>query len=612
MPETAESSSARSLSEALRLTLRLVWTESDGFARSRLLLSLFLLAILSLVGASLPVLFKLIIDTFSGSADYAISAMTLVVAYILSQLVFHGVSDIRLFVHGVAGQRLNRAISSRLFEHIARLPLRFHAERRTGAVGEMIAQGLTGCQTLLQHLAFTFLPVFVELLAIVLVLVHFGHPKYLVILGCAAAAYGFIFWYGAVSVVGPSREITNAHLDAQALMTDSLLNSEAIKHFSAESRIASQYDRAVGRRELAWRRLLKVRTANGLIATAVLVASLGGALMLAGREVLAGTMTIGDFVLIAGYVSRLLDPLEAIGVAVREVSQSSVYVQRMLDLMNERTEASLPASSAKALVVTGEVVFDRVSLEYAPGRPVLKAVSFRIAPGSTLGVVGTSGAGKSSLVRLLLRLYEPTEGQVLLDGLSTSRIPLSQLRNAIALVPQDTILLDDTIANNIAFGRSDASRGEIEAAARLAHLDQYISSLPKGLETRVGERGVKLSGGERQRVSIARAALKKARIFVFDEATSSLDSAMEADILRSLAEVALGCTTIVIAHRLSTVVDADEIIVLTRGEIVERGNHADLMQKGGTYAALWRAQERKKRRARPLTGAGPESLDLIA
>jgi ATP-binding cassette, subfamily B, heavy metal transporter len=327
-----------------------------------------------------------------------------------------------------------------------------------------------------------------------------------------------------------------------------------------------------------------------LVAT-IFALSLGGSLYLAASNVMSGTMTVGAFILVNAYVIRLAQPLEMLGFAIHDVAQGLAFLQGLLDLLQEARESDAPTPTSFRPSLQSQLSFEAVSFGYRDGEPVLKDVSFDVKPGSTVAFVGASGSGKTSIIRLLFRLYEPRRGRILLDGTPIANLPLSLLRQAIAVVPQDTVLFHDTIANNIAFGRHGASRADVEEAGRIANLDGFISTLPDGYDTVVGERGLKLSGGERQRVAIARAALKRPRIYVFDEATSSLDTRTEREILRNLRDVAARCTTLVIAHRLSTIVHADEILVLDKGAIVERGKHEDLLVHDGIYSMLWRAQQ---------------------
>lgn len=373
-------------------------------------------------------------------------------------------------------------------------------------------------------------------------------------------------------------------------MTDSILNYETVKYFTAESIVQEKVSQALSRTEIEWVGFYRQYAASGVGVATIFATFLAINVLYAAHEVQAARMTVGDFVLVNTYMLQVVRPVEMLGYAMQGLAQGVAMLDKMLALFREtpelqRTDDRLPLGGS------GKLEFDAVSLSYRSNRSVLKCVSFRVPAGKTLGVVGASGSGKSTLVRLLMRLFEPDAGRILVDGVPISELSLPKLRQSIAVVPQDTVLFDDTIAYNIAFGRAGSTFEEIAAAARLAHLHDFIMSLPEQYDTRVGERGVKLSGGERQRVSIARATIKRPRIYVFDEATSSLDSHTEREILRNLQEVARDSTTLVIAHRLSTVVQADEIVVLDGGVIVEQGTHMALLRQKGRYAALWAAQQ---------------------
>jgi ABC-type transport system involved in Fe-S cluster assembly fused permease/ATPase subunit len=585
-------SNPRTITQALTATFKLIWKEADAFSRRQLAYSFLLLLTASLLGALYPVIYKVTIDTLSGQAapTTLIAPGLLVAGLVLCNYTLGLSMGLRQLVHGLGVQRLNRRISNELFGHIVRLPLRFHLDRKTGAIGETINQGLNGCQIILQHAVFTFLPVTIEFIAIIIVLVHFEHSAYLIILGAAALLYGYAFARAAQQIADPSRKVSDAHVEAYSTLTDSLLNYETVKYFRAEPKICSRYDDRLADQEKAWRRVLRLKAGQSAALNTIFAASMASSLGYAGYEVVHGTMTIGDFVLINTYVSRLIQPLEALGLAARDVSQALAYLERMLNIFKEQQESDPPALDADAPRRAGSIAFENVTFSYKPDRSTLTDVSFNVPPGRTLGIVGSSGSGKTSIIRLLFRLYEIDSGQIVLDGTPISRMPLTDLRSSIAVVPQDTVLFNDTIGNNIAFGKQGATRSEIEEAAKLAHLDTFIRSLPEGYDTPVGERGLKLSGGEKQRVAIARAALKRPLIYVFDEATSSLDSRTEREILQNLIDVAKTSTTVVIAHRLSTVAHADEIVVLDKGAIIERGTHDGLVTAGGAYAALWRAQ----------------------
>ena len=578
---------------SLREALKLLWSESDTYIKRRVGGAFALVISYSMITALAPIAFAYLVDTFGKAAqpqNYWLPAM-LLGAYVLSEFLVRALSAVRDLLHGRGEQRLYRYLSRRLFSHIVHLPLKFHLERKTGAMGETLTQGLNGYQMLVQHLIYTILPSIVEFATIVVVLFAFGHPLYLVIYAAAAVSYAFAFARGAAAVTEPARVASAAHVEAHAVLTDSLLNYEAVKYFDAENAVYDKYDTALASTESAWGQFFRRRTSNTLLVGLIFAISLAAALGFAGSEVVRGTMTIGEFVLINSYMLRITVPLEMLGYAVRDVSQGLAFLQKMLELFREQPELDVAAGTSRQGVARGELVFDHVSFSYRSDRSVLRDVSFSVPAGRTVAIVGMSGSGKSSLIRLLFRLCEPDRGQIRLDGVSISEMPLSELRRSIAVVPQDMVLFNDTIGNNIAFGRWGSSRESVERAAHLAHLQGFIASLPEGYDTMVGERGLKLSGGERQRIAIARAAVKQPRIFVFDEATSSLDTRTEREILRNLMEVSQGCTTLAIAHRLSTIVNADEIVVLESGTIVERGTHNALLQANGAYAALWRVQQ---------------------
>lgn len=580
----------------LREALELIWSVADAYAKRRLLLALALVAAGALLAALTPLALKMVIDEFSHAGTPSggnLTSLTLVLLYIAGQYLWRCSTELRMMLHGHADQRLRRRIGSRLFEHLIRMPLRFHLERKAGAMGETAEQGLRGYQMLLQHVVYTILPVTVELGVVAIVLVRAGHPFYLIILGISGIAYVAAFHRWANVIHEPSAGLSKTHIDAHALLTDSLINAETVKYFDAEAAISQRYDSALGQTESAWRQFFSSYATNGIIIATIFAASLGVSLLFALRDVERGAMTIGDFVLVNAYVVRLVQPLEMLGFAVRDVAQGLAFLRSMLTLFREKSEVDGGSATRRnaAEPSRGELIFRDVSFGYREERIVLKSVTFTVCAGKTAAIVGVSGSGKSSLIRLLFRLYEPDSGSILLDGVPIGEMRLSEVRRAIAVVPQDTVLFHDTLAANVGFGRFGASRYEIEEAARIANLHDFIMSLPEQYETVVGERGLKLSGGERQRVAIARAALKRPRIVVFDEATSSLDSRTEKEILRNLAALSSQCTTLVIAHRLSTVVRADEILVLDGGAIVERGTHQQLLAMNGHYAALWQSQQ---------------------
>jgi len=578
---------------SLREVIALIWTDATGFVRFRLVVALFLIMAASAMTALGPVALKLIVDGFTGQGSgVGISAVTLIGLYVLSQWLARTVGEIRGLVYARAERRMSRMLSERLFAHVMRLPLRFHLERQTGAISQALDNGLSGYQMVLHTLVFTILPVATELGTIVVVLSRLDHPAFLGLFSGAIVAYAVVFWYAAYTIMAAARAASDAQVSATAVMTDSILNYETVKYFTAESVVQERVSRALTRTEDGWVSFYRRYAYNGLGVATIFAGFLAVTILYAAHEVQGGRMTVGSFVLVNTYMLQVVRPVEMLGYAMQSLSQGMAFLGKMFEIFREKAEP-LPAGdiSPAGGGGAGRLDFEGVGVAYRSDRVILKDVNFTLAAGKTLGVVGGSGAGKSTLVRLLVRLIEPDTGRILLDGVSIGDLPLCVVRQAIAVVPQDTVLFNDTIGYNIAFGKAGSTQAEVEHAARLAHLHDFIMSLPDAYDTKVGERGVKLSGGEKQRVSIARAAIKRPRIYVFDEATSSLDSNTEREILRNLREISRFSTTLVIAHRLSTVVHADEIVVLEGGTIVERGSHAALLRQSGRYASLWEAQQ---------------------
>lgn len=575
----------------LREILVLLEREATPFVRWRLAWVLLLVAVSAMLTALSPLALKLLVDGFTGHGHgEAVSPILLVALYALSQWLARVAGEVRGLLYRRIQWRMFRTLSERLFAHLMHLPLRFHLNRHTGAVSETLTNGLDGLQLLLNQLVVTVLPVMGELAIVLLVLARMAPPPFLALFCGALVLYASAFTHSAAAVMQSARRASAARVDAGAAITDSLLNYETVKYFTAESIVQERVGKALVRSETESITFSRLFARSGLLAASIYAGFLAATIGYATLEVLRGRMTVGDFVLVNTYMLQLVRPVELLGYAMQSCSQGIALLEKLTHLFREAPEPR-PGVRARHSAGPGTLEFDRVSLCYRKGQPVLRDVSFRIAPKKTLGIVGPSGSGKSSIVRLLMRLLEPDNGQILLDDVPISALDLSNLRGAIAVVPQDIALFNDTLAYNIAFGRECASLAAIQEAARVAHLHEFIMSLPDEYDTPVGERGVKLSGGERQRVSIARAVLKSPRIYVFDEATSSLDSHTEQDILTSLREIARHSSTLVIAHRLSTVLHADEIVVLEHGRIVERDSHSSLLRQNGRYAALWRAQQ---------------------
>jgi ABC-type transport system involved in Fe-S cluster assembly fused permease/ATPase subunit len=577
--------------ESVRAAFALIWLHTDRFVKVRLTLAVSSLVLASVFTALGPVALKNVVDAIAGdSAATEVSITVLIILYVLTQWLARGAGELRALLYAYAERRMFRTLSEKLFAHVMRLPLRFHLGRQTGAIGQTLQNGLQGYELILHHLVFTFLPVVAELATIVIVLASLDQPIFFAFYAGASLCYAIVFGFTVSKVMRTANAASATSIDASATMTDSILNYETVKYFTAEPVVQEKVSHALRKTEKEWVSFYRLYSLSGLAVATTYAGFLALTVLYAVGQVQAGAMTIGGFVLVNTYMLQIIRPIEMLGYAVQGFSQGIAMLDSMLKLLQEKPEVD----DADATIVTagpGSLEFDSVAVSYRSDRTILNGVSFYIPAGKTLGIVGASGAGKSTIVRLVTRLLEVDSGRILLDGMPISEMPLSAVRQAIAVVPQDTVLFNDTIGYNIAFGKHGCVQQEIEDAARIAHLHDFIMGLPDGYETQVGERGVKLSGGEKQRVSIARAALKHPRIYVFDEATSSLDSRTERQILRNLQDISSTHTTLVIAHRLSTVVHADEIVVLEHGAIAERGTHLSLLEQGGRYAVLWRAQQ---------------------
>ncbi|MGB0660191.1 MAG: ABCB family ABC transporter ATP-binding protein/permease [Mangrovicoccus sp.] len=570
-----------------------LWPQ-DISIRWRVVLSVLALVLSKLVAVGTPYFYKLAVDHLSLEADpstwLALGAVGLTVAYGIARLMTTGFQQLRDVIFASVGQQALRSVAVDTFAHIHRMSLRYHITRKTGGLSRIMERGVKGVEFLLRFMLFSIGPLILELTLIGAVLVTLFDPWYLVVVAVTLVVYiGFTFkvteWR-----VGIRREMNAQDTDATQKAIDSLLNFETVKYFGAESREANRYDSAMGAYVQAALRTSYTLSFLNFGQAFLITSGLVAVMIMAARGVQAGTMTVGDFVMVNAYMIQITMPLNFLGMVYREIRQSLVDMASMFHLLDQKPEVSDKADAQPIAVTQGRVEFRDVHFGYDPEQPILRGVSFDVPAGSSLALVGASGAGKSTIGRLLFRFYDVTQGAVLIDGQDLRDVTQDSLHAQIGVVPQDTVLFNDTLHYNIAYGRPEAAQSEIAQAAHAAKLGQFIEDLPKGYDTMVGERGLRLSGGEKQRVGIARTLLKNPPIVLLDEATSALDTRTERDIQDSLRQMGQGRTVITIAHRLSTVVESDQILVLEAGKVVERGNHAELLAMGGRYTELWTAQ----------------------
>ena len=558
-------------------------------------------ALLFMVGAKLanvgiPLLLKQLVDSMHLQPGDARTVLVVPVALLLTygvlRLATSAFTELRELVFAKATQGAARAIALQTFEHLHALSLRFHLARQTGGMTRDIERGVRGIESLISYSLYSIVPTLIEVGLVLSILAVKFDPMFAWITVAALALYIFFTVRITEWRTQFRRQANEFDSAAHTKAVDSLLNYETVKYFGNEAFEARRYDESLERLR---RSRLKAQTSLSLLNTGqqlIIATALVAMLWRATQGVVDGRMTLGDLVMINAFMIQLYIPLNFLGVLYREIKQSLTDLDKMFVLMDrEREVADTPGAIPLHLQGAPSVVFDHVSFAYEPDRPILKDVSFEIPAGQTVAVVGPSGSGKSTLARLMFRFYDVQQGSIRMAGQDIRTVTQASVRQALGIVPQDTVLFNDTVAYNIAYGRPGATQAEIEGAARAARIHDFIASTPKGYQTSVGERGLKLSGGEKQRVAIARTLLKDPPILVFDEATSALDSANERAIQTELAGVAQNKTTLVIAHRLSTVVDAHEILVMEAGEILERGTHAQLLARQGRYAQMWALQQ---------------------
>ena len=574
----------------IRRLLPYLWPEGRGDLKTRVVLACIFVLVAKLTTVYVPLFYKQAVDALSTPAGLIAVPVFAVVAYGVARMAQSALQELREMVFTKVAQHAMHQVALETFQHLHRLSLRFHLDRQTGGLSRAIERGTQGIENLLHYLVFQIVPTLIEMTLVCAILWNLYDGWFATVTFGTITLY-VIFTFAVTQWrIKYRQQMVDAESEANTKAVDSLLNYETVKYFSNEQHEARRFDKSLDRYERA--AIISANTLSFLNwgQGTIIAIGLTSVMLMAGFGVAGGRMTVGDFVLVNAYLTQLYLPLNFLGMVYRNLRQSLIDMRAMFKLLQVNAEIEDDPNARPLAVGGGRLEFDSVSFDYDVRRTILRDVNFEVPAGQTFAIVGPSGAGKSTISRLLFRFYDVAQGAIRIDGQDIRHVTQATLRAAIGIVPQDTVLFNDTIYYNIAYGRPDAPPSEVEGAARLARIHDFIMRLPDGYQTRVGERGLKLSGGERQRVAIARTILKQPRLLLFDEATSVLDTQTEKEIQESLRSISRDVTTLVIAHRLSTVVDADQILVLDKGRIVERGRHGELLALGGLYATMWQRQ----------------------
>ncbi len=598
-----------------------IWPGERADLKMRVVWSVLLLLAAKLATLAVPFTFKWAIDALTGADTAPVQASNWTLWLIASPLIMtlsYGGMRILMAVltqwrdglFAKVAMHAVRKIAYMTFVHMHELSLRFHLERKTGGLTRVLERGRSAIETIVRMVILQLVPTLVETLLLMGVLLYQFDWRYVAVTLVTVIVYMYFTYVATEWRIGIRRKMNDSDTEANTKAIDSLLNYETVKYFGAEEREAKRYDKSMERYEDAsvqtYTSLTILNTGQAIIFTFGLTATM----LMCAVGIRNGTNTVGDFVMINAMMIQLYQPLNFMGMVYREIKQAVIDIEKMFGVLSKNPEVKDRPGAQPLRVSAGTVRFDDVKFHYDPSRPILKGLSFEVPAGKTVAIVGPSGAGKSTISRLLFRLYDVSGGRITIDGQDIREVTQTSLRDAIGMVPQDTVLFNDTIRYNIRYGRWDASDAEVEEAASMAQIDGFIRRSPMGYETEVGERGLKLSGGEKQRVAIARTILKAPPILVLDEATSALDSHTEQEIQNELEKVSLNRTSLVIAHRLSTIVSADEIIVLDQGRIAERGTHAQLLAAGGLYASMWNRQREAQEAREKLAMMADENVAL--